>query len=131
MTLSSVAKSRQKGRSIVSKCFMWLIWTLGNQDEPMVALVLQSAPKKDFEIAKVGKSTAGGQMPRLSKEFERVTLSRKAYGSNSFLQSYIKILSNSFDNRGIWPPAALSLTFAVSKSFFGALCNNSAIIGSS
>ena len=37
--------------------------------------------------------------------------------------------SNSFDNRGIWPPAALSLTFAIAKSFFGALCNTSAIIG--
>ena len=38
-------------------------------------------------------------------------------------------LSNSFDNRGIWPPAASSLTFAIAKSFFGALCNTSAIIG--
>ena len=28
MTLSSVAVSRQKGRSRVNKCFMWLIWTL-------------------------------------------------------------------------------------------------------
>ena len=27
-------------------------------------------------------------------------------------------LSNSFDNRGIWPPAAPSLTFAIAKSFF-------------
>ena len=37
----------------------------------------------------------------------------------------------SFDYRGvlIWPPAALSLTFAIAKSFFGALCNTSAIIG--
>ena len=72
MTLSSVAKSHQKERSRVSKCFMWLILTLGNQDEPMVALFLQSAPKKDFAIAKVGESTAGGQMPRLSKGFESV-----------------------------------------------------------
>ena len=40
-------------------------------------------------------------------------------------------LSNSFDHRGvlIWPPAAPSLTFAIAKSFFGALCNTSAIIG--
>ena len=38
----------------------------------MIALVLQSAPKKDFAIAKVREGTAGGQMPRLSKEFERV-----------------------------------------------------------
>ena len=38
-------------------------------------------------------------------------------------------LSDSFDNRGIWPPAAPSLTFAIAKSFFGALCNTSAIIG--
>ena len=38
-------------------------------------------------------------------------------------------LSNSFDNRGIWPPAAPSLTFAIAKSFFGALCNTSTIIG--
>ena len=37
---------------------------LGNQDKPMIALVLQSAPKKDFAIAKV----AEGQMPRLSKK---------------------------------------------------------------
>ena len=37
-------------------------------------------------------------------------------------------LSNSFDNRGIWPPAALALTFAIAKSFFGALYNT-AIIG--
>ena len=37
-------------------------------------------------------------------------------------------LSNPFDNHGIWPPAALSLTFAIAKSFFGALCNSSAII---
>ena len=35
-----------------------------------------------------------------------------------------------FDNRGIWPPAAPSLTFTIAKSFFfGALCNTSAIIG--
>ena len=70
VTLSSVAISRQNGRSGVSKCFKWLIWTLGNQDESMIALVLQSAPKKDFAIAKVRESAAEGQMPRLSKEFE-------------------------------------------------------------
>ena len=39
----------------------------------MIALVLQSAPKKDFAIAKVREGAAGGQMPRLSKEFESVT----------------------------------------------------------
>ena len=33
---------------------------------------LQSAPKKDFAIAKVKENTAGGQMPRSSKEFESV-----------------------------------------------------------
>ena len=40
-------------------------------------------------------------------------------------------LSNSFDNGGvpIWPLAALSLTFAIAKSFFGAFCYTSAIIG--
>ena len=38
-------------------------------------------------------------------------------------------LSNSCDNRGIWPPAALSPTFAIAKSFFGTLYNTSAIIG--
>ena len=42
------------------------------QDKPMIALVLQSAPKKDFAIAKVREGAAGGQMPRLSKEFESV-----------------------------------------------------------
>ena len=72
MMLSSVAKSRQKRRPRVSKCFMWSVCTLGNQDEPMIALVLWSAPKKDFAIAKVRESAAGGQMPRLSKEFESV-----------------------------------------------------------
>ena len=72
MTLSSVAVSRQKGRSRVNKCFMQIIWTLGNQDKAMIALVLQSAPKKDFAIAKVGEGAAGGQMPQLSKEFESV-----------------------------------------------------------
>ena len=30
---------------------MWLIWTLGD-DKPMRALVLKSASKKDFAIAK-------------------------------------------------------------------------------
>ena len=38
----------------------------------MIALVLQSAPKKDFAIAKVREGAAGGQMQRLSKEFESV-----------------------------------------------------------
>ena len=45
---------------------------VGNHDESMIALVLQSAPKKDFAIAKVRESAAGGQMMRLSKEFESV-----------------------------------------------------------
>ena len=72
MTLSSVAVSRQKGRSRVNKFFMWIIWTLRIQDKPMIALVLQSAPKKDFAIAKVREGAAGGQRPRLSKEFESV-----------------------------------------------------------
>ena len=51
---------------------MWLIWTLFNQDEPVIVLVLKSAPKKDFAIAKVRESAARGQLgtPRLSKEFE-------------------------------------------------------------
>ena len=40
VTLLSVAKSFKKKRSRVNKCFMWSIWTLGNQDEPMVALLL-------------------------------------------------------------------------------------------
>ena len=61
MTLSSVAVSRQKGRSRVNKC---VIWTLGNQDKPMIALVLQSAPKKDFAIAKVREGAAGNLFTR-------------------------------------------------------------------
>ena len=40
-------------------------------------------------------------------------------------------LSNSFDNRGSWPLAALSLTFTIAKSLFVTLYNTSAIIGSS
>ena len=51
---------------------MWLIWTLGNKDELMIALVLLRATKKDFAIAKARKSAAGSQMPRFSKEFESV-----------------------------------------------------------
>ena len=43
---------------------------LRNQDSPMIAFVLQSARKKDFAIAKVREGAAGGQMLRLSKEFE-------------------------------------------------------------
>ena len=69
MTLSSVAVSRQKGRSRVNESFMWIIWMLRNQDRPMIAFVLQSARKKDFVSAKVKEGTAGGQMLRLSKEF--------------------------------------------------------------
>ena len=52
---------------------------LRNQDRPMIAFVLQSARKKDFASAKVKEGAAGGQMLRLSKEFESVA-SRKAYG---------------------------------------------------
>ena len=74
----------------------------------MIAFVLQSARKNDFAIANVREGAAGGQMLRLSKEFESV---------------------NSFDNRSIWPPAAPSLTFAIAESFFRALCNTNAIIG--
>ena len=45
---------------------------LRNQDRPMIAFVLQSARKKDFASAKVKEGAAGGQMLRLSKEFESV-----------------------------------------------------------
>ena len=38
----------------------------------MIVLVLQSAPKNHFAIVKVREGAAGGQMPRLSKEFESV-----------------------------------------------------------
>ena len=72
MTLSSVAVSRQKGRSRVNESFMLIIWMLRNQDRPMIAFVLQSARKKDFASAKVKEGAAGGQMLRLSKEFESV-----------------------------------------------------------
>ena len=44
---------------------------LGNQDEPIIALVLKSASKKNFAIAEVGESAAGGQM-LLSKDFVSV-----------------------------------------------------------
>ena len=40
----------------------------------MIALVLQSTPKKDFAIAKVREGAARGQMPRLLKEFECMIL---------------------------------------------------------
>ena len=45
---------------------------LRNQDRPMIVFVLQSARKKDFASAKVKEGAAGGQMLRLSKEFESV-----------------------------------------------------------
>ena len=48
MTLSSVAISRQKGRSRVSKTFMWLIWTLGNQDESMIFASIVKRAKERF-----------------------------------------------------------------------------------
>ena len=72
MTLSSVAVSRQKGKSRVNESFMRIIWMLRNQERPMIAFVLQSARKKDFASAKVKEGAAGGQMLRLSKEFESV-----------------------------------------------------------
>ena len=50
--LLSVAVSRQKEKSRVNKCFMGIILTLGNENKSMIALVLSSAPKKDFAIAK-------------------------------------------------------------------------------
>ena len=43
---------------------------LRNQDRPMIVFVLQSARKKDFANAKLREGAAGGQMLRLSKEFE-------------------------------------------------------------
>ena len=56
VTLSSVAVSRQKGRSRVSKCFMWSVLTLGNQTKPMIALLRQycivKRAKRDFAIAR-------------------------------------------------------------------------------
>ena len=36
------------------------------------ASIAKRAKKKDFAIAKVREGAAGGQMPRLSKEFESV-----------------------------------------------------------
>ena len=45
---------------------------LRNQDRPIIAFVLQSAPKKDFASAKIKEGAAGGQMLQLSKEFESV-----------------------------------------------------------
>ena len=72
MTLSSVAVSRQKGRSRVNESFMRIIWMLRNQERPMIAFVLQSARKKDFASAKVKEGAARlsiivafGLLPRL------------------------------------------------------------------
>ena len=56
---------------------------LRNQDRPMIAFVLQSARKKDFASAKEG--AAGGQMLRLSKEFESV--------NKLFLSAFLDISS--------------------------------------
>ena len=56
----------------------------------MIALVLQSAPKKDFAIAKVKEGATGDQMPRLSKEFESVNklfLSAKHWASGLDISS--------------------------------------------
>ena len=49
----------------------------------MIALVLQSGPKKDFAIAKVRESAAGGQMPRLSKELEHGLLNSNTWTGNA------------------------------------------------
>ena len=59
---------------------------------------------------------------------EAAYISRPGAWFNADRKSLLR-LSNSFDNRGIWPTAVLSLTFAIAKSFFGALCNTSAIVG--
>ena len=76
------------------------------------------------------------------KRFSILAAARSSFHLNFLEATYIKTdagcyadrkslftLSNTFDNHGIWPPAAPSLTFAIAKSFFGALCNTSAIIG--
>ena len=60
----------------------------------------------------------------------RLLISRPSARFYADRKSLFELL-NSFDNRGTSPPAALSLTFAIAKSFFGALYNTSAIIGSS
>ena len=76
------------------------------------------------------------------KRFSILAAARSSFHLNLLEAIYIKTprpcyadrkssftLSNSFDNRSIWPPAAPSLTFAIAKSFFRALCNANALIG--
>ena len=76
-----------------------------------------------------------------NKRFSILATARSFFHLNLLETAYIKTqrpascrqkefrLSNSFDNRGSWPPAALSLTLATAKSFFDALYNTSAIMG--
>ena len=78
-----------------------------------------------------------------NKRFSILATARSSFHLNLLEAVYIKTqrptlckqslftLLNSFDNRGIWPPAALSLTFAIAKSFIGAPNNASVIISSS
>ena len=79
-----------------------------------------------------------------NKRFSFLAAARSSFHLNLLEAAYIKTqlpvlcdrkslftLSKFFDNRGIWPSAALSLTFAIAKSFLGAPYNTSAIIGSS
>ena len=66
-------------------------------------------------------ATARSSFHRISRHRARLYADRKS----------LFTLSNSFDNRGIWLPASLSLTFAIATSLFGALYHTSAIIGSS
>ena len=71
-----------------------------------------------------------------ARSFFHLNLLEAAYITRPIARFYadrksLLTLSNSFDTRGIWPPAVLSLTFAIAKSFFGALYKTSPIIGSS
>ena len=43
-----------------------------NDSASIVKKKKRNAPKKDFAIEKIRENAAGGQMPRLSKEFESV-----------------------------------------------------------
>ena len=79
-----------------------------------------------------------------NKQFSILATIRRSFHLNLFEAVYIKsqrpVICRQkvfvdalklFDNRGIGPLAALSITFAIAKSFFGVLYNTSAIIGSS
>ena len=46
--------------------------TQSRQANDSVCIAKRAKKKKDFAIAKVREGAAGGQMPRLSKEFESV-----------------------------------------------------------